>query len=99
MFFHKLLPVNSLHRDHSAMLYSRDDRNLRYPATAFLLLLLACVDSCDSAGDTDRTAAGRKAAAEGRVAEEASSPTVDNSLPEELQGFRQPWQGGFDGMV
>ena len=81
------------------MLYSRDDGNHRFSATALLLLLVTCAGGCDSGGETDQNVAAPTAVPDSPVAGKTSSPTVDNSLPEELQGFWQPWQGDFDGMV
>ena len=101
--------MDVLHRNNNAMHKSHYDlssmRSLRLAPILLVLLTAGC--------DTKPSVAEPPATGEVEVeveqradmpdapdmTESRVSPTVDQILPDELQGFWQPWRGDFDGMV
>lgn len=63
------------------------------------IILLLILTGCDSQPAADDRAVVDDSDQNPRATDTPISPSVDQMLPAELQGFWEPWQGDFDGMV
>jgi hypothetical protein len=86
------------------MLYCNDGLKIMRPAALGMIIVALLMMACESESPTPQTTVTEPLVTdpheqEPTATETQTNPSVDTILPDGLQGFWQPWQGDFDGMV
>ena len=86
------------------MHYCNNGLKIMRPAALGMIIVALLMTACESEAPAPETTATEPGVTEPReqdpaATETQTNPSVETILPDGLQGFWQPWQGDFDGMV
>jgi membrane-bound lytic murein transglycosylase MltF len=77
---------------------TRDLSDLARLARVIPIFLVLLLSACDSRPPASEEPANADISPEPQTTDNPDSPSIDQMLPDELQGFWDPWLGDFDGM-